>query len=139
MPVSTPEMNAFVDDYMSVCCERDVVRIAEMSVDDENGGFFGVHSGASRDEAVADTIAKLRFAPRAHCHNSKTKGYYVGDFAWFLSLWDGECPDGFVVPIRGTTAMRKVDGQWKVCSFHVSEAVDRSEHMKAASPKDAHK
>ena len=139
MPKTTPEMNELVNDYMRYCAERKVDLIAQHSADDADAGFFGVHTGLKfPDLAARETVDKLRGAPVAHSLDIETQGYYIGDFAWFLSMFTGECPDGLKLAIRGTSAMRRVDGEWKVCFFHVSEGVDRSVNMKPHDPKDEH-
>ena len=131
MAKATPEMIQIVNDIMTACCERNARRIQELCVDDEDGGFYCVHSGLEVNKSLAETVASLRFKPPAHAFECKTEGYYVGDCGWFFTTFDGEFPNGMQELIRGTTVLRKVNGEWKVAQVHVSEAVPRPERFKA--------
>ena len=129
MPKATPEMIAIVNEIMDACCERDGDRIAKLSVDDETGGFYCVHSGLTINKSLQDCIDDLRPKPHAHALECETEGYYDSNCGWFLTVFKGVFPDGTPEPIRGTTVLRKVNGEWKVASVHVSEAVARPERF----------
>ena len=130
MAKATPEMIQMVNDIMAACCERNARKIQALCVDDENGGFYCVHSGGEVNKYLDDCIKSLRFKPPAHALDCKTEGYYDGNCGWFFTVFDGEFPDGTPEIIRGTTVLRKVNDEWKVASVHVSEAVPRPERFK---------
>lgn len=55
--------------------------------------------------------------------------YSSGDFAWFSDQLSIRLPDGAVVPMRQTGALRRLDGEWRMVLSHLSVAANINEHL----------
>lgn len=129
MPLATPEMINMAENLMRYCAERKVDLVAQMSVEDDEIPYIGFHTTPTCDMKIQDTVSRLGPKAKAISLDIRTEGWYIGDVAWFVHWFTGICPDGTDLPVRGTTVMRKVNGEWKVAHWHVSEPVDRSANM----------
>jgi len=130
---TTPQaMNNFAKKYFAACLARDVDYIAAHTVEDEESGFIGFHSGKTIDRHIADTIASIGPAPPASCINSAPRGWMVGDVAWLIDFPTAILPNGQKLPdpVRVTFVMRKVRGEWKMAHWHLSESLSRDLHAK---------
>ena len=86
MAKATPEMIQMVNDIMAACCERNARKIQALCVDDENGGFYCVHSGGEVNKSLDDCIKSLRFKPPAHALDCKTEGIMTAIAVGFYSI-----------------------------------------------------
>jgi len=127
MATTTQAMNNFAKKYFAACLARDVDYIAAHTVEDEESGFIGFHSGKTIDRRIADTIASIGPAPPASCINSAPRGWMVGDVAWLIDFPTAILPNGHKLPdpVRVTFVMRKVKGEWKMAHWHLSESLPR--------------
>lgn len=55
--------------------------------------------------------------------------YSDGDFAWFSDQPSIRLPDGAVVPMRQTGALRRLDGEWRIVLSHLSVAANVNERL----------
>ena len=110
--------------YLNACVMRDSEYILANSASD--GTYTGTTSGCSPPQSLEEIVSHLRGLKKAGWQKLDPTGYVAGDFAWFTDHAKGVLPDGEEIGIRTTLLMRRVDGQWKVVHFHVSEGVDRA-------------
>lgn len=128
MSATTQELNNFIRDYLAALAARDSAFVLENSVEDDEAGYSGIHTGGEPVDRViqstADAIAKL--AP-AKLVKSNPKGWMVGDVAWFTDFPHGVLPNGQVLDdhVRLTVVARRVADRWKVAHWHISEQVPR--------------
>jgi hypothetical protein len=109
--------------YLTACVTRDADYIAANSATD--GSFTGTTSGCSQPQSLDAIVSHLRGLKTAGWSQLHPTGHMAGDFAWFTDHSNGVLPDGKEIGIRTTLLMRRIDGQWKVVHFHVSESVER--------------
>ncbi len=131
MAATTKEMNQLCSDYMRWCAERNAEMIAKYAIEDDEAGYIGIHTTPGPwDMNLQEAIDRIGPLAKAQSLNINSQGWYIGDVAWFVTLFNAVLPDGVPAPdIRGTVVMRRVDDEWKIAHWHVSEAVDRSAHF----------
>jgi len=132
MAKTTQAMNDFAKEYFAACLARDVNYIAAHSIEDDDTGYTGFHSGKTIDYSIADSVASIGPAPPASCINSAPYGWMIGDIAWLVDFPTGVLPNGEPLPdpVRVSFVMRRVKGEWKMAHWHVSESVSRDLHAK---------
>ena len=109
--------------YLTACVTRDADYIASNSATD--GSFTGTTSGRSSPQSLDEIVSHLRGLKKAGWSQLHPTGFVAGNFAWFVDHAKGVLPDGNEVGIRTTLLMRRIDDEWKVVHFHVSEGVER--------------
>lgn len=129
MAKTTPEMNKLFVDYLGYLVGRNVDKIAEFGSDDDVMGYVAFHSEGPVNWSLEEAVEYIRPMKPSATPPFEPVGYYDGDFAWFVGMPRGVLPDGTEVVIRVTMIMRRVDGQWKVVHWHVSEPVDRTKEL----------
>lgn len=55
--------------------------------------------------------------------------YSDGDFAWFSDQLSIRLPDGTVVPMRQTGALRRLGSEWRIVLSHLSVAANINERL----------
>lgn len=138
MAATTQELNDFIRDYLAALAARDAQFVLENSVEDDEAGYSGIHTGGEpidwNVQATADAITPLSPARLEH---SNPKGWMIGDVAWFTDFPHGVLPNGRVLDdhVRLSIVARRVDGRWKVAHWHISEQVPRD--LDPNAPTDA--
>jgi len=125
MAKTTQAMNDFARDYFAACLARDVKYIAAHSIEDDETGYTGFHSGKTVDRDIHDSVVSIGPHPPASCIHSAPYGWMIGDVAWLVDFPTGLLPNGDQIPdpIRVSFIMRRVKGEWKMAHWHVSESV----------------
>jgi len=138
MAATTQAMNDFCKKWLAACLSRDVVWLAENSIEDDESGYLGIHSGKTIDRSIADSVASLGPAPPASCLNSAPTGWMIGDVAWLVDYPIGVLPNGYQLPepIRVTFVMRRVGNAWKMAQWHLSESFPRNLHAESGGGRD---
>jgi hypothetical protein len=128
MSATTPELNNFVRDYLAALAARDAAFVLDNSVEDDEAGYSGIHTGGEPiDWNIASTAEAISSLSPAQLDGSSPKGWMIGDVAWFTDFPHGVLPNGQVLDdhVRLTIVVRRVAERWKVAHWHISEQVPR--------------
>lgn len=139
MAKATPDIIKIAENYILSATHRLPDVIERESIHDAESDFTCFHTTPkppNRD--LASFVQNMRDYQSkgqiANSYNFESDGWYVGDVAWVISMLKGVFPDGFLIDVRTTTVLRRVNGEWKVAHLHLSEPVVGTQHM---TPKNA--
>lgn len=108
------------DTMLELVAEDGVVFVGTDADDWWRDDLDALHSAIREQLETADGFDILDEDPA--CYSS-------GDFAWFSDRPSIRLPDGAVVSMRHTGALRRVDGEWRIVLSHLSVAANINEHL----------
>lgn len=129
MAKATPELTKFFVDYLDALVRRDVDYVEKHGSDDDDMNYIGFHSEGTINWDLQDALRCIAPMNPSAIPAFEPVGFSEDNFAWFVGVPRGIFPDGTEVVVRVTMIMRRVNGEWKVVHWHVSEPVDRTKEL----------
>jgi SnoaL-like domain len=109
--------------YLAALVARDTAMLADTSVDGQGISYLGIGSPPDENWDLPHLMDHLKDFPPTSFTGSAPTGFRAGDVAW---LWDFpvcELPSGERIAIRASVVLVRVEGEWKVAHWHLSEGV----------------
>lgn len=116
-------VSAFLADYFAALVRRDTDWIAARSVSDPPIAFVGIGSLPDETYDLQHLVDHLGAFSPTTLMDSRPIAMVQGGVAWAVDQPLCLLPDGTKIPVRATFLAVKVEAEWKVAHFHVSEGV----------------
>jgi hypothetical protein len=120
---ASEELTAFTKRYLEALVARDTAYVGAHSVESAGCPYLGIGSPPGENWSLADLIDHLGDFPPTEFVGSSPSGCVHGDVAWLTDYPACILPSGEELAMRATVVLVRVDGEWKVAHFHVSEGV----------------